>query len=289
MVLLYRMMLEDLLKKQIDPLKLFKKIGAAYEDFYSTLAEGHYRAEPLTVWTLIKPPPKQKMPGTSPVEVGTRMIDTSQMVGKRFMWASIFAALSIQTLTTTAIGLGVAGASLLALEYKRSRTAGRETITEVNFAGQTVTGTRADLYRMHRAQEMIMNLNGSFKQASMESTTDTINRIIDSVKEQRARIKVVEGGRFGAKTGVYEFSEPAIKLVADDDGVKVSRPVIHAPAFVNDNLKSSFDRAAQISEQEVVERMIALHEALPPHLASEVEKRMAAIRNAPPPQQSALF
>ncbi|MCC7037864.1 MAG: hypothetical protein IT560_11245, partial [Alphaproteobacteria bacterium] len=128
--------------KPAGPMKLLKKIGDFYEDFYTTLAEGHYRAEPLTIWTLIKPPAKQKMPGTSPVEVGTRMLDTSQMVGKRFMWASIFAALSIKTLTTTAIGFGVAGVSLLALEYRRSKSAAAETITEVNFAGQTVTGTR---------------------------------------------------------------------------------------------------------------------------------------------------
>ncbi|MBL8713867.1 MAG: hypothetical protein JNM12_13290 [Alphaproteobacteria bacterium] len=275
--------------KPVGPMKLLKKIGDFYEDFYTTLAEGHYRAEPLTIWTLIKPPAKQKMPGTSPVEVGTRMLDTSQMVGKRFMWASIFAALSIKTLTTTAIGFGVAGVSLLALEYRRSKSAAAETITEVNFAGQTVTGTRRDLYRLHKAQEQIMKLTDSFKQASMESTTDTINRIIDSVKEHRARVTVIDGGRYGAKTGAYEFSEPAIKLVEDDNGVKISRPYAAAPAFVNDNLKRGFNAAAQLSDQEVVERLLALHDALPPHLASEVEKRMAAARNAPPPLQSALF
>lgn len=265
---------------------MLKKIGKLYEDFYNTLAEGHYRSEPLTIWTLIKPP-KRNMPGTSPVEVGTRMLDTSGLVGKRFMWASIFAALSIQTLTTTAIGLAVAGSGLLALEYRRSKTAGREVITEVNFAGQTVTGTRADLYHLHRAQEQIMKLTESFKQASMESTTDTINRIMEGVKDHRARVTVVDGGRFGAKTAAYEFSEPAIKLVEDENNVKISRPA--APAFTNDNLKPGFNAAAQLSEQDIVERLLALHEALPPHLASEVEKRMAAVRNAPPPQQSALF
>lgn len=265
---------------------LFKQIGKAYETFYNTLAEGHYRAEPLTIWTLIQPQ-KRKMPGTSPVEVGTRMLDTSGTVGKRFMWASIFAALSIQTLTTTAIGLAVAGSGLLALEYRRSKASGRETITEVNFAGQTVTGTRADLYHLHRAQEQIMNLTGSFKQASMESTTDTINRIMETVKEQRARVTVLDGGRFGAKTGAYEFSEPAIKLVEDDNGIKISRPA--ASTFSNDNLKPGFNAAAQLNEREIIDRLLALHDALPPHLASEVEKRMAAARNAPPPQQSALF
>ncbi|MCC7038471.1 MAG: hypothetical protein IT560_14375, partial [Alphaproteobacteria bacterium] len=61
------------------------------------------------------------------------------------------------------------------------------------------------------------------------------------------------------------------------------------PAFVNDNLKPGFNAAAQLNEQEIIDRLMALHDALPPHLAAEVEKKMAAARNAPPPQQSALF
>ena len=56
---------------------MFKKLQKFYEHFYVTLAEGHYQAEPLTIWTLIRPN-KQKMPGTTSVEVGTRMIDTLQ-------------------------------------------------------------------------------------------------------------------------------------------------------------------------------------------------------------------
>jgi hypothetical protein len=258
---------------------LFKKLSKFYEHFYQTLAEGHYQAEPLTLWTLIRPN-KQKMPGTGPVEVGTRMLDTSTTVGKRFLWASIFAALSIHALTTTAVVLAVAGAGLLALEYRRSKEAGRQTITEINFAGQKVQGKRADLYHLHKAQEQIMKLSDSFKMASLESTTDTIDRILKGVAEERKRVKVLEGGRFGAKTKAYEFSEPAVKLVDDDEGVKISRagasPLDMAAA------KPAFAKAA-LNDDEVVEQLMALQESLPPHLAERLRSRMTAVAPAPLP------
>lgn len=257
---------------------MFKKLQKFYEHFYVTLAEGHYQAEPLTIWTLIRPN-KQKMPGTTPVEVGTRMIDTSSMVGKRFMWATIFAALSIHALTTTAILLGVAGVGLLALEYNRSREAGRQTITEVNFAGQKVQGKRADLYHLHKAQEQIMRLADTFKQASMESTTDTIDRIMRGVEAERKRVTVLEGGRYGAKTLAYEFSEPAIKLVEDE-------PVMRAPANSNTLATISAQpafRTAAMTEEQLAEHLVALHAALPPELAAKVAAQIAQGKKAATP------
>lgn len=256
---------------------MFKKLSQFYEHFYQTLAEGHYQAEPLTLWTLLRPN-KQKMPGTAPVEVGTRMLDTSSTVGKRFLWASIFAALSIHALTTTAIVMAVAGIALLALEYRRSKEAGQQVITEINFAGQKVQGSRADLYHLHKAQEQIMKLSDSFRMASMESTTDTIDRVMKGVAEQRKRVKVLDGGRFGAKTTSYEFSEPAVKLVEDNDGAKISRA--GASALDTAAAKPAFTKAA-LSEDEVVEKLMALHESLPPHLAERLRMRMTP---APAPQ-----
>lgn len=253
------------------PGEFFGKIWKGYETFHNTIAEGHYRAEPLTVWTLIRPPKKKDLPETPQTATGAMMIGTSRTLGKRFMWAAIFAALSIQTLYTVAIGLAGVGICLLTLEYKRSKRAGEEVIREVNFAGQVVEGKRKDLYHLHNAQERIMNLSSSFKAASMESTTDTIDRIMKSVAEQRARVKVVEGGRFGARTTAYEFSEPGIKLVNDEDGTKISRaPVAASPSALGEAaLKPAFDKAT-MSEDEIVERIQALHRALPPHLLDRV-------------------
>lgn len=254
------------------PREFFGDIWKGYEKFHNTIAEGHYRAEPLTIWTLLKPPKKKDLPETPQTATGAMMIGTSRTLGKRFMWAAIFAALSIQTLYTVAIGLAIVGTGLLTMEYKRSKRSGEEVIREVNFAGQVVEGQRKDLYHLHNAQERIMNLAASFKAASMESTTDTIDRIMNTVAEQRARIKVVEGGRFGAGTKAYEFSEPGIKLVEDDSGGKVSSaPLATAPAtLANASAKPDFDKAAALTEDEIVERLQALHRALPAHVLDRV-------------------
>lgn len=264
------------------PGEFFGKIWKGYEKFHTTICEGHYRAEPLTIWSLIRPPKKKDLPETPQTATGAMMIGTSRTLGKRFMWAAIFAALSIQTLYTVAIALAGVGVCLLTLEYNRSKRAGEEVIREVNFAGQIVEGKRKDLYHLHYAQERIMNLSASFKQASMESTTDTIDRIMKTVAEHRARIKVIEGGRFGAGTDTYEFSEPGIKLVADDNGAKISRapgsafsqmaasPPLASPAALGEaSVKPAFEKAT-LSEDEIVERIQALHRALPPHLLERV-------------------
>lgn len=259
------------------PKEFFGNIWKSYEKFHNTIAEGHYRAEPLTVWTLIKPPKKKDLPETPQTATGAMMIGTSRTLGKRFMWAAIFAALSIQTLYTVAIGLAVVGVGLLTMEYKRSKRSGEEVIREVNFAGQVVEGQRKDLYHLHNAQERIMNLAASFKAASMESTTDTIDRLMKSVAEQRARVKIVDGGRFGAGTKTYEFSEPGIKLVDDEDGAKISRApgspfaqMAASPPLASATAKPAFDQASALTEDEIVERIQALHRALPPRVLERV-------------------
>ena len=271
------------------PGEFFGKIWKGYEKFHNTIAEGHYRAEPLTIWTLLKPPKKKDLPETPQTATGAMMIGTSRTLGKRFMWAAIFAALSIQTLYTVAIGLAVVGVGLLTMEYKRSKRSGEEVIREVNFAGQVVEGKRKDLFHLHNAQERIMNLSTSFKAASMESTTDTIDRIMKSVAEQRANVKVVEGGRFGASTKAYEFSEPGIKLLADQDGAKVSRapgsPFAQMAASppLAASAKPDFDKAT-LTEDEIVERIRELHRALPPHV---LERALTPPPPAPPAPKAA--
>lgn len=264
---------------------MFKKLQQFYEHFYTTLAEGHYRAEPLSLWSFLQPwkPSKDKLPDTSPVEVATRMLNTSTDLGKHFAWGAFFTLLSTQVISWGAVVLGAAGIGLLAIEYRKSKAAAKETITETNFAGQKVQGTRADLFHLRQAQAKLMQISDNWGKETQESTTDTINRIIESVHERRSRVKVLEGGRFGAKEDIYAFSEPSIKLMEDRDGVKVShaprlpapkypypppRPIEIAPAFGSSAAK----------EEEIVDRMVALQESLPPHIAERVEKRIAAHR-----------
>lgn len=264
---------------------MFKKLQQFYEHFYTTLNEGHYRAEPLSLWSFLQPwkPAKNKMPDTAQVEVATRMIDTSTGLGKHFAWGAFFAVLSTQIISWGAVVLGAAGITLLAFEYKKSKASAKEVITETNFAGQTVKGTRADLFHLRQAQAKIMQISDNWGQATHESTTDTINRIIEGVQERRARVIVVEGGRFGAKEDAYAFSEPSIKLLNDHDGVKLSKAPKPPPSQypypppLPSAITPVFGSVAA-KEEEIVDRMVALQEALPPHLAERVEKRMAAHR-----------
>lgn len=266
---------------------IFRKLKSLYDHFFQTLTEGHYRAEPRPLWAIFRPAKKKELPETPQLTMGTKMIDTSTMIGQRFMWASIYAILSIKTLATTAFALAGAGIALFGLEYYRSRKAAQETITEVNFAGQKVEGTRRDLCRLYQAQIKIMNLTSAFKQASLESTRDTINAIIDSVAEERKRVQVLDKGRYGARAARYEFSEPGIKLVGDDDGLMT--PLRNVPAETSKlsdmSLKPSFDRAAPYNEEEVVRRLVALHEALPGHMVERIEREVVQRRalNLPPP------
>lgn len=259
---------------------IVKKLKALSDHFFQTLTEGHYRAEPRPFWALLKPAKKKELPETPELTVGSKMWGTSTTVGKRFLWASVYAILSMKTMLTTAVGLAGVAAGLFGLEYYRAKQASRETITEVNFAGQKVEGTRADLCRLYQAQIKIMNLTTSFKLASLESTYDTIQNIIDSVAEERKRVKIIDKGRYGARASRYEFSEPGIKLVGDDDGLMT--PLRNLPANTTQlsdmSLKPSFDKAAPYDEQAIVDRLAALHEALPPHITTRIEEQLAARR-----------
>lgn len=258
MVLLYPMQGKEVAN-------VFQKLKQAYDHFHQTLEEGHYRAEPMSIWSnWFKPSVPKKLPETPQVAIGTRMLGTAEKLGNRFLWASIFAVLSIKSLMTTGIALAAAGVGFFGIEYYRCRKAGDDVITEVNFAGQTVQGARRDLCRLFKAQAKLMNLTAAFKQASMASTSDTVRDILDSVKDERSRVKVLDRGRYSAKAHVYDFSEPEIKLVNEPGEV-------FAPALPADSsLRAAWENKR---EDEVVEKIIALEQALPPHIVEKLRQR----------------
>ncbi len=250
---------------------VFRKAKALYDHFFQPLTEGHYRAEPTPLWRLFMPSKKtQQIPDVPHLNMGTKMLDTSKMIGKRFMWGAIYALLAVKTVTLAAAALAVAGGGLFGLEYYRSRKAGKEVITEVNFAGQTVEGSRASLCRLYQAQIRIMNLTTHFKRASLESTRDTIQRIVDR-------------GRYGARRDAYEFSEPGIKLVGDIDGLmtplrNVSVEAAPKSKLSDMSLKPDWTGAA-FREDEVLARLSALYDVLPDHMLDRLNE-MTAERQA---------
>lgn len=255
-------------------------VRKGYDNFHLRIAEGNYRIQPKSLWTLITGQGSKPEIDVAVTKVGGAMMDTGRSFGKRMMWASAIALVSMQAMVWVAGGIALAGAGLFVLEYMQSRRAGREVIREVNFAGQQIEGTRADLYHLHNAQEKIMNLGGTFAQASMESTSETIERIINSVSDNASRVKVIDPGRYNAGCEGYEFSEPGIKLVKD----RPAPPAIfHAQttsaatthALADMSVKSTFDAAAAYTPEEVAKRFLALEEALPADAMAKVSEARA--------------
>ena len=248
----------------------------AYDNFHITIAEGNYHIRPKSLWTLLTGHGRETDSTAATTVVGGAMLDTGRSFGKRMMWASAIALISMQAMVWVAGGLAIAGAAMFYLEYSQSRRARNEVITEVNFAGQTVQGTRADLYHLHHAQEKVMNLSTVFKQASMESTNDTIHRIIEGVTERWKRVKVLHSGRYDAGTEHYEFSEPSIKLVKDRPATRLYAHFGEDGEKMRLSAKPAFDAAAQT--EEVVKRMLALEEALPADVLAKIQQARAAKR-----------
>lgn len=251
-------------------------LRSGYDNFHMRIAEGNYRIQPKSLWTLITGQGSKPEVDVAVTKVGGAMMDTGRSFGKRMMWASAIALVSMQAMVWVAGGIALAGAGLFVLEYMQSRRAGREVIREVNFAGQQIEGTRADLYHLHNAQEKIMNLGGTFAQASMESTSETIERIIASVSDNAKRVKVIDPGRYNAGCDGYEFSEPGIKLVKDRPAAPI---IFNAPAathaLTNISVKNTFDAAAAYTPEEVAKRFLALEEALPADAMAKVNEARA--------------
>lgn len=272
------------------------KIRKPFDVYEKTLQEANYHARPRTLWSLIRGK-KRDLPETAQLEVGEKMVDTSRTIGKRFMWAAIFAALSMKMLVVLAVGLAFTGIGMFALGYHRAKKDRLDVITEINMAGQKVQGTRADLCRLHMAQCKIMNLASTFKQASLESTADTISNAMKAVEEERRRVKILEQGPYGALTDVYDFSRPLISLVNKDERdaaaraeqeralqaeraaaeirAKDEKDFPHAGDF--GTLRDSW-RAKKGREEQILDQLVALQKSLPPRLKRkfEAELRKAA-------------
>lgn len=263
---------------------MFERLKRTVDKFNQTLVEGSYRLQPLTFLNLIRGL-KPELPATSEVAVGTTMIDTSKSWGGKFLWGSAIALLSMKTLMWAAIGLGVTGVGVYTMEYFRAKNARDDVLTEINFAGQRVQGKRSDLYRLHRAQLLIMNISSSLEGNQATTTADAIRRILDTVKDERARVEVMDSGRYGAGATAYAFSEPGFRLLQNDGEEIDAVPEVTATAAAPANghslnahaLRHAWDNK-RVTPDEFVERLAALQEALPPDIAEKLQQRLAAIK-----------
>lgn len=272
---------------------MFKWLEKSIERFNEVVTEGNYRMPPMTFGRLIRGlKPQLQLPATSEVAVGTSMIDTGKMLGERFLWAFSIAALGAVALKWAAIGFGLAGIGVYTLEYFRAKKSREDVINEINFAGQRVQGTRADLYRLHHAQLRIMNISNSMN-AESSSTADAIDAILDSVKAERARVQVLDEGRYNAGSAHYAFTEPDFRIMhtrtveekktnprkpAAKPEVEIEPVAVKKPAFENLDLKAAWD-SKRVTADDFVERLAELQEALPAEMQEKLKRRLS--RSAP--------
>lgn len=240
--------------------KVFGSISLApikrgFEHFHQTLQEGHYGADKTSMWSFLFKP-KEADDEAAPVAASSKLIKmTSKALSTKYFIPALLAVLSVQMQMATLVGIAVLAGGVLAGEYLRCRRLRNQIITEVNVAGQKVTGTRADLCRLHRAQASILNLSSSFRQASLESTGDTINDIIASVSAESARVTIENGGHYGAGTAGYAFSRQTLGLV---------------------NAQPEVVPQTEISRDDVVGRLLALEKSLPDGLREQFQKALKA-------------
>lgn len=252
---------------------MLQKLRQVYDGIQQTLVEGNYRSEQQSFWAKIFGKKQDMLPETTEIAVGATMIGTSRSFGTRLLWASAVALLSMNLLAWAAVGLGVAGAAFIGFDYLQCRKHRKDIITEVNFAGQRVTGTRADLCKLHMTQARIMNLASAFKPASDETTSQTVQDLVDSVSAECKRVKVLDGGRYNASPDTYDFSEPGIKLVNDERVAAAAASSLS----IAPSLKAAFD-GRRMTEEEVVDHLMSLEQALPAHMQEKLKQR----RGLPP-------
>jgi len=268
---------------------MFKWLEKSIERFNKVVTEGNYRMPPMTFGRLIRGlKPQLQLPATSEVAVGTSMIDTGKMLGERFLWAFSIAALGAVALKWAAIGFGVAGIGVYTLEYFRAKKSREDVINEINFAGQRVQGTRADLYRLHHAQLRIMNISNSMN-AESSSTADAIDAILDSVKAERERVQVLDEGRYNAGSAHYAFTEPDFRIMhtrtveekktnprkpGAKPEVEIEPVAVKKPAFENLDLKAAWD-SKRVTADDFVERLAELQEALPAEMQEKLKRRLS--------------
>lgn len=256
---------------------MFRGLRRLYGAFRQTLEDGHYCAEAGSIWSDIFESLKDKLPEMPKVDLLKRIPLLAKLLKSKIVWTAAFAAVSIQSVVAGALAVVGAGISFYAMEYVRCRRSRDEIMEEVNFAGQTVRGKRGDLCRLHKAQEKIMSLSGIFNGVAPGTSAKEIERVIDSVHDNRRRVLVVESGKYGASHSLYDFSEPDRKFAAakelDEEEAQPSTPL-------GTGLKSAWDNRR---EDEVAERIIELERALPPQVIEKVRKRRMDIMPPAPP------
>jgi hypothetical protein len=232
---------------------LFRKIGDFIRDLRHTWEDGHYGGEKKSLAAAFITKAKDKLP-----LLPALLKKLPAFLNTKVIWSTVIAALSLQNLALGVLALAGSGASFYALEFLRCRRTRNDIITETNFAGQKVRGRRADLSRLHKAQEKILTLSAAFNKTAEKPEDPNIVAMIGETAALRGRIAVLEGGND------YIFFQPHLKK---------PEPTQEPPkqAVPGDTaLKAAWDNK---HEEKLADYIVSLEQALPPGVREKVKNR----------------
>jgi hypothetical protein len=115
------------------------------------------------------------------------------------------------------------------------KEAEQEKVTRTNAAGQKVTGTRLDIFRLHKAQQKILRLTRPFNGAAIPSAVQSsLEKAIASVDKERATVTVEGEGLTYRFTGLPKPpAEPPARDLLSHHGagkvVKLEKPLQWKP------------------------------------------------------------
>lgn len=260
---------------------MFKWLEKKLDKYNQVVTEGNYRLPPMTWGRLLRGlKPELQLPATSEVAVGTSMIDTGKMLGEKFVWATIITAATLTTLKWAALGFAIIGSAVYTMEYIRAKKSREDVITEVNFAGQLVKGTRADLCRLQRAQLRIMNVSNNVDASSSVTAEEAVSNILRSVEEERKRVHVSDGGRYGADKKSYAFTEPGFRLVIDESKLPQHCEKEKAAKTSPASLREAW-QGKRMTPDDVIETLAVMQESLPQDMAEKLQQRLQKKPAAP--------
>lgn len=237
---------------------MFRKIGDFISDIRHTWDDGRYGGDKKSFLPELINKAKDKLPLLPGLLKRAPLL--AKFLSPKVLWGTMVAALTLQNLALGLAAVAGSGASFYAIEYLRCRKARNDLITETNMAGQQVRGRRADLSRLHKTQQKILQLSEKFNHAAVDGRdNDDIRAEIEATAGQRSRIVVLDGGKAGGDS--YAFFEPLKR--------KAHEPV--------KELKAAWDDKQ--GEEKLAEYIVSLEQSLPPTLREKVHSR----RTAPPP------
>jgi hypothetical protein len=130
-----------------------------------------------------------------------------------FMAAAVgaVALLSPAGLTFGLCALGVAGA-IGACRYPSSSKRKAEVIADINAAGQELSGSRADLYRLDLVQQQLNAITKPFNRAAAlpEAVAEKTKALIASTEAERGRVKVQGGEPYAFMRAVTRLEKISI-------------------------------------------------------------------------------